>query len=172
MPQFNDPYVQELFRVGREIRNLFVQQSPVAELSAGQFQMMCSLYHTQRGFCPHCDGAGDEGGMKITELAHRMHNAVPTISQRADELEALGYLQRQRSRQDRRTVYLVMTPEGQALMKRAMARYSHFGEHLVARLGEERLHVFLETLNDLKIAIAAEQAEILASAADDTTKEQ
>ena len=35
-----------------------------------------------------------------------MRNAPPTVSQKADDLERLGYLQRRRGRRDRRAGYV------------------------------------------------------------------
>ena len=57
-------------------------------------------------------------------------------------------------------------------MTRARALYADFGQRMVARLGDEELRSFLKTLNDLKAAIAAEQAEFTAAAAQATKKEQ
>lgn len=175
MNQPDSPTAQELFRVGAEIRDMFVHYSPVPELSPGQFHMLWVLGHV--GGCGPCMQREDaavptENGVKITDLAQKMHNAVPTISQRADELEALGYIERCRGKKDRRAVYLVPTEKGRALMTRARALYADFGQRMVARLGDEELRSFLKTLNDLKAAIAAEQAEFTAAAAQATKKEQ
>ncbi len=174
MHQPQDDIAQEFFRIGREIRDQFLQYSPVPGLSPGQFQMLCAIYHRKHGFCP-CGAEteqSDASGVQIGELAQRMRCAVPTVSQRADELEALGYLERRRSPQDRRAVYLVFTPKARVLMDRVMQLYDGFGRQLAQRLGEEQLLAFLQTLNDLKTAIAAQQAEITAAlAAQDTEKE-
>ncbi|MDD2992278.1 MAG: MarR family winged helix-turn-helix transcriptional regulator [Pygmaiobacter sp.] len=157
-----DPRVRELFQAAGEIRDLFVNYSPLPELSQGQFVLMRHLYVFETHGCamPHLPpGAYDaqEHGLKITALAGLMRNAPPTISQKVDELEALGYIQRRRGKRDRRAVYVSLTDEGRTLVKEAVRLYDHLGRKVVNRLGEEQINTFIATLHDLKTAITAEQ---------------
>lgn len=182
--QDNDARARELFAIGGEIRELFFHYSPLPELSPAQFQMMRNLYQfsqahrgeAARGHCPPfaamaCGGA-DAEGLKVTDLARMMRNAPPTVSQRADELEQLGYLARRRGSRDRRAVYLALTPSGEALMQRAVRLYDHLSQRLVARLGDAQFTEFLATLNNLKDALAAEQAEFAAALAAEEVRQK
>lgn len=158
----NDPRVRELFQAAAEIRDLFVNYSPLSELSQGQFFLMRHLYMFEAHGCamPHLPpGTYDEQehGLKITALAGLMRNAPPTISQKVDELEALGYIQRRRSKRDRRAVYVSLTDKGRSLVKEAVTIYDSLGRKVVDRLGDEKINDFIATLRDLKAAIAAEQ---------------
>jgi len=178
----------QLMRIGAEIRDLFVHYSPLPELSPAQFQILRLLYQAGErgvpGCCPPfaahtaaaagfpCGAGGTaravppgETGLRITALARLLGNTPPTVSQHADELERRGYLARRRSAGDRRAVCLELTPQGRALMERAMELYDHLGRRLVARLGDEQFDTFLLTLNNLKNALVAEQAEFAAALA-------
>jgi len=158
----SDPRVRELFQAASEIRDLFVNYSPLSELNQGQFFLMRHLYMFEAHGCamPHLPpGTYDEQehGLKITALAGLMRNAPPTISQKVDELEALGYIQRRRSKRDRRAVYVSLTDKGRSLVKEAVTIYDSLGRKVVDRLGDEKISDFIATLRDLKAAIAAEQ---------------
>lgn len=165
MPDSTDPgdvRARQLFAIAGEIREMFFRYSPLPELNPSQFQMMRLIWQMENGCLFHGIGApadDPQPGAKITELARRMRNAAPTVSQRADELETMGYVERRRSSADRRAVYLTLTPRGNALMRRSMQLYDHLGRRLVARLGDEEFDRFLETLNNLKNALAAEEAD-------------
>lgn len=163
-----DQRTRELFATAAEIKDLFFNYSPLPELSHGQFLMLRHIYQFENDQCLFAaeeEPPGGEGGLKITALAKLMRNAPPTVSQKADDLERLGYLQRRRGRRDRRAVYVSLTPQGQALMARAMRLYDHLGRRVVARLGDQQIRVFVETLRNLKEALAAEQAEFAAALA-------
>ena len=157
-----DPRVRELFQAAAEIRDLFINYSPLPELNQGQFNLMRHLYIFETHGCPMPHLPPDtydqqEHGLKITALAGLMRNAPPTISQKVDELEALGYIQRRRGRRDRRAVYVSLTDEGRDLVNEAVRLYENLGRKVVDRLGEEEINTFIMTLRDLKDAIEAEQ---------------
>lgn len=164
-----DQRTRELFATAAEIKDLFFNYSPLPQLSHGQFLMLRHIYLFENDQCPFGaapPGLSDgEGGIKITALAKLMRNAPPTVSQKADDLERLGYIERRRGRRDRRAVYVSLTPRGQTLMARAMQLYDHLGRRVVARLGDEQIRVFVQTLQNLKDALAAEQAEFAAALA-------
>jgi len=179
-----DPQMQELFRITRETRELLFSYSPLPELSAVQFHMLFMIFQKDKiaqcteekdkkkqpgkraGRTRQPDSAEDRvPGLKITDLARMMHNSTPTVSERASELENLGYIERSRSSQDRRIVYLSLTEEGLRLMSRAAQLYDNLGSRIAERIGREEFDHFLATLSELKTALAAEEADFAASLA-------
>jgi len=58
-------------------------------------------------------------GMRTSELASAMAIHQSTVSNLLDKLESEGYIRRDRSPEDRRTVTLFVTKSGAALVKRA-----------------------------------------------------
>jgi DNA-binding MarR family transcriptional regulator len=62
-------------------------------------------------------GAG-EAGLPGSEIAARMVHRVPDITRLVDRLEAAGLVRRERSREDRRVVYVQIEPCGLDLLAR------------------------------------------------------
>ena len=52
--------------------------------------------------------------LTVTELALQMHVSLPTMSNTVSTLEERGYIRRARSAEDRRVVWIEITPEGRA----------------------------------------------------------
>lgn len=58
-----------------------------------------------------------ERSMTQAELSDRMHVGASTVSVTVDALEARGWVQRERSQTDRRTVLVILTAEGAAMLE-------------------------------------------------------
>lgn len=61
-------------------------------------------------------GAGREG-LNVVRIWERMLTRVPDMTRLLDRLERAGWVSRERSGTDRRTVIVRITPEGRALLK-------------------------------------------------------
>jgi len=68
--------------------------------------------------CYALKAAHDHGPLTVNELAAELYLDKSTASRVANGLEALGYLSRERDRDDGRIVRLAPTPEGRALCGR------------------------------------------------------
>ncbi len=66
----------------------------------------------------------------LSELAEQHAVSLPTMSSTVSKLVAAGWVERQRSQQDRRVVMLALTPAGHAVMQ-------EIGEKLVAQVAEQ-----------------------------------
>jgi DNA-binding MarR family transcriptional regulator len=73
--------------------------------------------------------------LKLNELADRVLFSRSGLTRLVDRVEAAGYLRRERSVEDRRVTYAVLTPEGAAALGQAWPHYralidEHFGKHM------------------------------------------
>lgn len=73
--------------------------------------------------------------LRLSELAERVVLSRSGLTRLVDRVEAAGLLRREPSPEDRRGSYAVLTPAGDAAMKRTWAKYEgmilhHFGRHL------------------------------------------
>jgi DNA-binding MarR family transcriptional regulator len=92
------------------------------------------------------------GDLSLGELADLLSVSAPTMSKTISTLEGRGWVDRQRSDEDRRVVRVGLTAEGQTMLGRAH-------EYMVARISEamatlsaeerERLAAGLEILGDV-----------------------
>jgi DNA-binding MarR family transcriptional regulator len=92
------------------------------------------------------------GDLSLGELADLLSVSAPTMSKTISTLEGRGWVDRQRSEEDRRVVRVGLTAEGQTMLGRAH-------EYMVARISEamatlsaeerERLAAGLEILGDV-----------------------
>jgi DNA-binding MarR family transcriptional regulator len=83
-------------------------------------QQAALLWHVQRS-----------PGLSLRELAEEEGISPPSLSGHVDRLEALGMVTRVRSTGDRRRVGLVLTPDGERLVRRVRTRRTTW---LAARL--------------------------------------
>lgn len=80
---------------------------------------------------------GEEGPIPISTLAERTGSANSTVSGIVDRLEKLGLAKRERSKTDRRVIYVEATPKYQELMSRAETSVSGCFSSLLSDVPEE-----------------------------------
>jgi DNA-binding MarR family transcriptional regulator len=66
--------------------------------------------------------AGDQR-LRLSEVAEMLTTSRPNFTRLLDRLESAGLVVRERSLEDRRTVYALITPEGKKLRKKMWAFY-------------------------------------------------
>jgi len=123
-------------------------------------QIMASLKHKIR--CQYKDDnltgpqgmlmgiLAHHGEMKISDLSEKLHLSNSTVSGIIDRLENLGLVERIRSKEDRRVVYVNITPE---YKKVAEQRFKEIEQSVALKMSNanpEDLDKVLEGLNILK----------------------
>ena len=64
---------------------------------------------------------GQDGPLRLNDLAHRMGASAPTASRAVDALEALGLVTRSTEPSDRRALSIELSPEGRGLFDERVA---------------------------------------------------
>src|SRR5689334_14106913 len=82
---------------------------------------------------------GEGKPLPILEVADRMVTAVPGITGLIDRLEGMGLLARDRSTEDRRVVFVVITPKGLELLARLDEPVEALHKRLVGHLSPAEL---------------------------------
>lgn len=78
--------------------------------------------------------------LRMVDLAGNLVVAKSAVTKTVDRLEERGLLRRERDSEDRRTVYAVLTPEGEKVFEVArMAYLDSVHRHFAGRLGEPML---------------------------------
>jgi len=65
---------------------------------------------------------GDDGPLRLTDLARRMGTSTPTASRSVDALEALGLVTRAPESSDRRALSIDVSPRGRDLLDERLRR--------------------------------------------------
>ncbi len=90
-----------------------------------------------------------EGAQILSTLAARLHLGVSTTNGIIDRLEAKGLVQRSRSREDQRKVFITITPEGEELLDKVPELMRDIYAQAFARLSPEEQQVFASMLERL-----------------------
>lgn len=96
------------------------------------------------GILVHC------GKMKITELSEKLGLSNSTVSGIVDRLEKQGIVERIRSKDDRRVVYVGITPEFQKSSKLHFNAIEKKFETMMNKATPEELETILNGLDTLK----------------------
>ncbi len=96
----------ELTRAHERLHDEFATLFKRVKLSHASYNVLRIL----RGAAP--------GGLACGTIAERMVNRVPDVTRLVDRLERMGWVTRERGREDRRIVYVHISPAGQALLAR------------------------------------------------------
>ncbi len=86
----------------------------------------------------------------LSELAEQHGVSLPTMSSTMSKMVAAGWVERQRSQEDRRIVMLTLTPAGYALVQ-------DIGQQMVQRVAEELTELPANALKDLQTGLAVLQ---------------
>ncbi|MCP4416817.1 MAG: MarR family transcriptional regulator [Chloroflexi bacterium] len=84
-----------------------------------------------------------ENSYNLSELAEQHSVSLPTMSSMVSKLVKAGWVQRQRSQQDRRVVMLDLTPAGDTLMQ-------EIGQQFIGRVTEQLGTLSTENLETLQ----------------------
>ncbi len=79
----------------------------------------------------------------LSELAELHGVSLPTMSSTMSKMVAAGWVERQRSQQDRRVVMLALTPAGQSLVE-------EIGQKLIGQVAEQLASIPATNLEDLQ----------------------
>jgi DNA-binding MarR family transcriptional regulator len=80
--------------------------------------------------------------LRLNELADRVLISRSGLTRLIDRIEAAGFLRRERSVQDRRGAYAVLTPEGAAALGKAWPVYERLiDEYFGQRMTDEQVRV-------------------------------
>jgi DNA-binding MarR family transcriptional regulator len=96
----------------------------------------------------------DEEGTRATELARRSGRHKQIIGRIVDELEELGYVERQPERRDRRAKLVVPTDRGRKLMRLSNEIVSDIERRQAAALGKARFAEFQQALRAVVDSLA------------------
>jgi DNA-binding MarR family transcriptional regulator len=105
-------------------------------------------------------GARECGGHPCGEIADRMIDRSPDITRRIDTLEKQGYVERERSAEDKRVVIVRITPKGQALLDSIAPKLIEYQNKIAAKLNEQELKQ-LSALCERLLELEDESAEVL-----------
>lgn len=94
-------------------------------------------------------GAG-EAGLPTTEIAERMIERSPGLTRLIDRLEAKGWVERARTKEDRRQVICTITGKGQQLIGDVEGPVRAAEQAAMARFDETGIDKFIENLRDIR----------------------
>ena len=92
--------------------------------------------------------------MPISRLAQYTGSANSTVSGIVDRLERLGLVKRERSEQDRRVIYVALTPEYMNVQKRVEPNVSGYMSKMLKGLSTEELDEILHALDKLDAVLS------------------
>jgi DNA-binding MarR family transcriptional regulator len=97
--------------------------------------------------------------LRMCDLAELMVTSRSNLTRLVDRLEEAGLAERERSEQDRRTAYVLITPAGKKLRRKMWAVYELAIEELFnAHLTQNERRVMFESLRKVLIAMRAGQS--------------
>ncbi len=96
---------------------------------------------------------GQDGPLRLNDLAHRMGVSAPTASRAVDALEALGVAARATDAEDRRALSIGLTPQGRALFDERLARAAAAFRPATAALTAAERRTLLELLERMTAAL-------------------
>ena len=94
-------------------------------------------------------GAG-EAGLPTLSVAERMIERTPGVTRLLDRLESRGWVERERSVEDRRQVLARITPGGRALLERLDGPLAQAEDEVFAELDPESLQRLGELLEEVR----------------------
>lgn len=95
--------------------------------------------------------------MKITELSNHLSLSNSTVSGMIDRLEAKEMVIRERSKDDKRVVYVSVSPNFEDMHKNFHKQLEENIEKIMSQGNKEELHKIFEGLNTLKKLLSEQQ---------------
>jgi len=88
-------------------------------------------------------------GSRLTELADSAGLSLSSMAELVDDLESLGYVQRQPDPSDRRAKLVGLTPSGWRAIRTGRAIIEHIEHDWGSRIGDQRFATMCRSMQDL-----------------------
>lgn len=125
-----------LKQIGNTIKQMMKYECKEYDITGPQGMLMGILAHY--------------GEMKVSDLSQKLGLSNSTVSGILDRLEKQGLVERIRSKEDRRVVYVSVTPEFKEKFQRHFKEAERKFEELISRASQEDLNKIIEGLEVLK----------------------
>ncbi len=150
----------QLLRSVDRVRRAWKNASPGTQINKSQFFTLMALRNKGgEGFdhiCPHPDPFQP---MTLSALAKAMHQSMPAVSQRITKLEEMGCVERRPDEHDRRTVWIGLTEQGNALLSESCHIMFRRWQRVMERLEQQdaqSMDRMIDSFNRLADAVQAE----------------
>lgn len=136
--------ISQLFQVVHQLKKAKVFVPEVPGVPPGEFLMLHRIH------CFVKEGTGHAApGVRISEISSCMGMSMPAVSQMLKSLQKKGLVMRTAATDDRRVVYVTLTPLGSELFSAAIEDFLKNIEVIVDRFGEDKIEEMIRLLNDL-----------------------
>lgn len=132
--------VLECLAAAQGVRALLQRQLAAAGLSEHQFGVLVALF------------ALDPAAATPADLAHHAGTTRSAMTALLDHLEARGLVVRRRDTRDRRLVYVLLTPAGQATANAALMEYLRSANGLATGIPPAEQAAFRQGCAELQVA--------------------
>lgn len=105
----------------RGLRKRWMEQLAPFDLTPHQFRALSVVARAGRGPGQGAESGDDEAGLRLKELAERLHIAPRSATEVIDHLTAKGLVERRAHPTDRRATLLSLTAEGRRLRDTVLA---------------------------------------------------
>lgn len=125
----------EMFSSLQRLQNTRIKPPPIGGLHSNEIGILLFLKH------------GGKPGRTISELSHIFGVTRSSITQQVNQLQALGYVNKQTVEEDRRSVTVKITIKGAGLVMQMDRRRQNNLEQLVQFLGESDSKELIRIIN-------------------------
>ena len=136
----NSETAQRLLEAFGLFRKLHGHHTPVEGLRPSEFWVLATLKQALEN---------GEPGVRISDLGRKMDIATPTATQMVKRLETRGFVNRERSDSDRRTIHITLTKTGRSTMAAQREKLFETFNKLVAYLGEENSETLANLITEV-----------------------
>lgn len=126
-PQENQVEFMEMAELFHRFGKRFGVWNSCPELRRSEWGALFCIFRSQDG----------ENGVKTSQISTKMEVSPPALTPTLNQLEKKGLIKRIPSREDRRTVYLKVTPEGMEVCREQRKRLEKRFQELSGYLGEK-----------------------------------
>lgn len=132
----------EFFDVFSSFRKLRVSALFPEGISHGEYEILRMIERCQKN--------ADGDGVTVSAVGKRIHMIAPAVSRYLRTLEDKQLIERSVNKNDRRNIYLTITPKGSAMIAEVTAAMDDFSEAVFARMGDENMARLTSYLKDLE----------------------
>jgi DNA-binding MarR family transcriptional regulator len=95
------------------------------------------------------EAIGTEKGSRMSDVAHRLNITVGSLTTSMNALVRKKYVERERSEEDRRVVYVHLTEKGMAAYRHHEQFHQKMTDALIGHLTEEQLDAWVSAIDSL-----------------------